>query len=97
MPVGEDQVAHVELTREVARRFNHLYGREPGFEDKAEQAIKKMGKKNAKLYRNCARAYQEQGDDEALAAAHALLETQQNICVSATANACSAISKAAAR
>lgn len=26
VPVGEDQVAHVELTREVARRFNFLYG-----------------------------------------------------------------------
>ncbi|MGB5451735.1 MAG: tryptophan--tRNA ligase [Sedimenticolaceae bacterium] len=79
VPVGEDQVVHVELTREVARRFNHVYGREPDFEEKAEQAIKKMGKKNAKLYRKYRRAYQEQGDDEALAAAHALLESQQNI------------------
>lgn len=26
VPVGEDQVAHVELTREVARRFNGFYG-----------------------------------------------------------------------
>jgi tryptophanyl-tRNA synthetase len=30
VPVGEDQDSHVELTREVARRFNHLYGRTPG-------------------------------------------------------------------
>jgi len=79
VPVGEDQVVHVELTREVARRFNHIYGREPDFEDKAAQAIKKMGKKSAKLYKNYRRAYQEQGDDEALAAARALLESQQNI------------------
>ena len=79
VPVGEDQVVHVELTREVARRFNHVYGREPDFEEKAEQAIKKMGKKSAKLYREYRRAYQEQGDDEALAAARALLESQQNI------------------
>ncbi len=79
VPVGEDQVAHVELTREVARRFNHLYGREPDFEEKAEQAIKKMGKKNAKLYKKYRRAFQEQGDDEALAAARALLDSQQNI------------------
>ena len=43
VPVGEDQVPHVEFTREVARRFNHLYGREPGFEDKAKTAVKKMG------------------------------------------------------
>jgi tryptophanyl-tRNA synthetase len=27
VPVGEDQVAHVELTREIARRFNSFYGR----------------------------------------------------------------------
>ncbi len=79
VPVGEDQVAHVELTREVARRFNHLYGREPDFEEKAEQAIRKMGKKNARLFNNYRRAYQEKGDEEALAAARALLQAQQNI------------------
>jgi len=79
VPVGEDQVVHVELTREVARRFNHLYGREPGFEEKAEAAVKKMGKKNAKLYNNLRKAYQEQGDHEALETARALLESQQNI------------------
>lgn len=79
VPVGEDQVAHVELTREVARRFNHIYGREPDFEEKAEQAIKKMGKKAAKLFKNYRKAYQEKGDDEALANARALLESQQNI------------------
>ncbi len=79
VPVGEDQVVHVELTREVARRFNHIYGREPDFEEKAEQAIKKMGKKNAKLYAGYRRSYQEQGDEAALEAARALLESQQNI------------------
>ncbi|RMG53588.1 MAG: tryptophan--tRNA ligase [Gammaproteobacteria bacterium] len=79
VPVGEDQVAHVELTREVARRFNHLYGREPGFEEKAEAAITKMGKKNAKLYRDLRRRYQEQGDAQALEVARAMLESQQNI------------------
>jgi tryptophanyl-tRNA synthetase len=82
VPVGEDQVAHVELTREVARRFNHIYGREPDFEEKTKQAAKKMGKKNAKLYFNYRKAYQEQGDEEALAAARALLESQQNIGIS---------------
>ncbi len=79
VPVGEDQVAHVELTREIARRFNHLYGREPDFEERAEAAMKKMGKKNARLYANYRKAWQEQGDEEALAAARALLESQQNI------------------
>lgn len=79
VPVGEDQVSHVELTRELARRFNHLFGREPGFEDRAEAALRKMGRKNAKLYRELRRRYQEQGDAEALAEARALMEDQQNI------------------
>ena len=79
VPVGEDQVAHVELTLEVARRFNHLYGREKDFEEKAETAAKKMGKKNAKLYKELRRKYQEQGDHEALETARALLESQANI------------------
>ena len=79
VPVGEDQVSHVELTRELARRFNHLFGREPGFEEKAEAAIAKMGKKAAKLYRELRRRFQEQGDAEALKEAQALLGEQQNI------------------
>ncbi|HHO68159.1 MAG TPA: tryptophan--tRNA ligase, partial [Gammaproteobacteria bacterium] len=79
VPVGEDQVAHVELTREVARRFNHLYGREPDFEARAESAMKKMGKKNARLYRELRRRYQEQGDAEALDVGRALLESQANL------------------
>ncbi|MCW9014430.1 MAG: tryptophan--tRNA ligase [Gammaproteobacteria bacterium] len=79
VPVGEDQVAHVELTREVARRFNHIYGKEPGFEEKAEAAIRKMGKKNAKLYKDLRKRYQEKGDQKALDVGQALLESQQNI------------------
>ncbi|HYW91921.1 MAG TPA: tryptophan--tRNA ligase [Gammaproteobacteria bacterium] len=79
VPVGEDQVAHVELTRELARRFNHLFGREPEFGARSEEAIRKMGKKQARLYRDLRRRYQEQGDEEALDVARALLESQQNI------------------
>jgi tryptophanyl-tRNA synthetase len=79
VPVGEDQVAHVEMTREIARRFNHIYGREPDFEEKAEQAKRKMGKKNAKMFDKLKRGYQEQGDQEALEVARALLESQGNI------------------
>jgi tryptophanyl-tRNA synthetase len=79
VPVGEDQVAHVELTREVARRFNFMYGQEPDFEEKSELAISKMGKKNAKMYRRLRKAFQEQGDAEAIEVARALLESQQNI------------------
>ena len=81
VPVGEDQVAHVEVTREIARRFNFVFGREAGFEEKAETAIKKMGKKNAKLYRKLRRRYQEQGDPGALDTARALLDDQQNITI----------------
>jgi len=82
VPVGEDQVAHVELTREVARRFNYIFGREPDFEERAEEAIAKMGKKNAKLYRSLRKAFQENGDTEAIEKAMAFLNTQQNITIS---------------
>lgn len=81
VPVGADQVAHVELTREVARRFNHIYGRSPGFEEQAEAAVKKMGKKAARLYRELRRSYLEQGDTESLERARALLAEQQNLSI----------------
>ena len=79
VPVGEDQVSHIELTREIARRFNHLFGREKGFEEKAEAAIRKMGPKKAKLYRSLRQAFQEQGDEKALAEAQALVNDVQNL------------------
>jgi tryptophanyl-tRNA synthetase len=74
VPVGEDQVAHVEITREIARRFNYVFGRERDFEAKAERAIKNLGSRNASLYRELRKGYQEQGNTEAVARAHALLE-----------------------
>ena len=79
VPVGEDQVSHIELTRELARRFNHLFGREKGFEEKAEAAIKKMGPKKAKLYRSLRQAFQEQGDQKALEQAQELVDDVQNL------------------
>jgi tryptophanyl-tRNA synthetase len=79
VPVGEDQVPHVEFTREIARRFNHLFGREPGFEDKAREAVKKLGSKRAKLYQELRTRYQEQGDDTALQQGRELLELAQNL------------------
>ena len=81
VPVGADQVAHVEITREIARRFNHIYGREPGFEQHAEAAVKKMGKKAGRLYSELRRAYQTAGDVEALEKARALLAEQQNLSI----------------
>jgi tryptophanyl-tRNA synthetase len=79
VPVGEDQVPHVEVTREICRRFNHLYGREPGFKEKAQAAMKKMGSKKARLYDELRTRYQEQGDGQALEAAHSLLNETQNL------------------
>ena len=79
VPVGEDQVPHIEFTREIARRFNHLYGRETGFEEKAIAAVKKLGSKRAKLYDELRTRYQEQGDGQALESAQALLNEQQNL------------------
>ena len=79
VPVGEDQVPHIEFTREIARRFNHLYGREPGFEEKAQAAVKKLGSKKAKLYHELRTRYQEQGIEEALESAQALLNDAQSL------------------
>ena len=79
VPVGEDQVPHVEFTRELARRFNHLYGRDPGFEEKAEAAIKKLGSKKSRLYNDLRNRFQERGDSDALESAKALLDEQQSL------------------
>ena len=82
VPVGEDQVPHIELTREIARRFNHLYGKETGFVEKAESAIKKLGNKRAALYLEHRNAFQQEGDEEALALAQALVLEQQAMSIS---------------
>ena len=74
VPVGEDQVPHIEMTREIARRFNHLYGKEPGFEQKALEAVKKLGSKRAKLYLELRTGYQQDGDEDALEQARAMLD-----------------------
>ena len=79
VPVGEDQAPHLEFTREISRRFNHIYGKEAGFEEKAESAIKKLGSKKSKLYTELRNLYQEQGDEHALEEARSLLNAQQNL------------------
>jgi tryptophanyl-tRNA synthetase len=79
VPVGEDQIPHIEFTREIARRFNHIYGKEAGFEEKAKAAIKKLGNKKSALYEEMRNAYQQSGDEEALEAARALIEEQQGM------------------
>ena len=79
VPVGADQVPHVEMMREIARRFNHLYGKEKGFEDKARDAVRKLGGKRAKIYNELRTAFQEQGKEEALEQAKAMLDDAQNL------------------
>jgi tryptophanyl-tRNA synthetase len=79
VPVGQDQAPHIEMMREIARRFNHLFGREPGFEEKALEAVKKLGSKRAKLYKELREKYQTEGLEDALEQGHALLAEAQNI------------------
>ena len=81
VPVGADQTAHIEFMREIARRFNHIYGRRPGFEEQARAAIVKMGRRAAKLYRDARKRYLERGDHEALDFARALLGEQRNLSI----------------
>jgi tryptophanyl-tRNA synthetase len=79
VPVGEDQAPHIEMMREIARRFNHLFGREQSFEEKALEAVKKLGSKRAKLYKELREQYQTEGLDDALEQGRALLAEAQNI------------------
>jgi tryptophanyl-tRNA synthetase len=73
VPVGADQVSHLEVSREIARRFNHIYGREPGFEEKAIATIKKLGGKMAKQYEALKIAFNQDGNTEALEQAKTLV------------------------
>src|SRR5512146_2397613 len=67
VPVGEDQASHVELTREVARRFNHLYGRASDFDAKVAAALARLTKDDARYYERQRKAYGETGAPDALA------------------------------
>jgi tryptophanyl-tRNA synthetase len=73
VPVGEDQAPHVEITREVARRFNHLYGREPNFEALAVAVVKKMSKDDGKAFEAARKSYQQNGDEASLEKGRALV------------------------
>ena len=73
VPVGEDQSSHVELTREVARRFNNLYGRSSDHEQKVAAALAKLGKDDARYYDKQRKAFGETGSAEALAKGEGIL------------------------
>ncbi len=79
VPVGEDQVPHIEFSREIARRFNHLYGREPNFEEKVQAAIKSLGSKRARSYEHFRTRFQQEGDATAIAKAHALMDEVESL------------------
>ena len=79
VPVGEDQVPHIEMSREIARRFNHLYGREVGFEEKAEAAVKSLGSKLARQFRSARTAFQQEGNVKALEAGKALIVAAEQL------------------
>ena len=79
VPVGEDQVPHIEFSREIARRFNHLYGREPNFEEKVQAAIKSLGSKRARSYEHFRTRFQQDGDATAIAKAHALMDEVEGL------------------
>jgi len=79
VPVGEDQSSHVELTREVARRFNHLYGREPNFDELARNVVKKLGKDAARAFEAARKTFQEEGGEDALQKARALVAASPSL------------------
>jgi len=66
VPVGEDQASHVELTREAARRFNHLYGRELHAAEKLQVSLAKLPKDSLKRFEKSRKAWQETGDAKAM-------------------------------
>ena len=79
VPVGEDQVPHVEFTREIARRFNHLFGGEVDFVKKALEASKKLGSKRSRLVQVLRQNFHDNGDEMALERAKAVLQEALNL------------------
>lgn len=81
VPVGEDQLSHIELTREIARRFNFIYGKEPNFDNLVQEAVKKMGKKNGKLYNELRIKFQQDGRHDSLNTAKAIVTSQPSLSI----------------
>jgi tryptophanyl-tRNA synthetase len=81
VPVGEDQAPHLEITREIARRFNYLYGREPNFEELAKMTLKKLGKAPAKILTEARKRFQETGAQDALEQGRGVLEQAASLSV----------------
>jgi tryptophanyl-tRNA synthetase len=81
VPVGEDQVAHVEITREIARRFNHIFGQEQGYQQHIAESLAKLGKKHANLFADLMKRYQQEGDVNALQEGKAILDMANNLSI----------------
>src|SRR5688572_29128656 len=73
VPVGEDQVAHVEITREIARRFNHIYGRDAASPKLVKAALGRLPAEQREQYGALRRGFQEGGSVGALAEARTLV------------------------
>ena len=96
VPVGEDQAPHVEITREVARRFNHLYGREPNFDELVKAASRRWARTDAKAFEAARKAFREGGDAAALERGRAIIAAARRS-ARATASASKATCAAPAR
>ncbi len=77
VPVGEDQAPHVEITREVARRFNHLYGRAANHAEQVAAALAALGKDDARYVEKQRKSYGQDGSAEALAKGEGLVKKAQ--------------------
>ena len=74
VPVGEDQAPHVEITREVARRFNHLYGRAANHDEQIAASLAKLSKDDARYVIKQRKAYGQDGSLEALSRGEAVVK-----------------------
>jgi tryptophanyl-tRNA synthetase len=74
VPVGEDQVPHIEFSRELARRFNHLYGRETGFRRKGQGSGEEARGQAGPPLRSAAHGLSAKGEQAAVERARALLD-----------------------
>lgn len=76
VPVGEDQLPHIEFTREVARRFNRFYGGGEAFVREMRAVVRGLEAKTRAVIERCYRRFRQEGDEaaleEALAAVAAL-------------------------
>ncbi len=74
VPVGADQVPHIEMTREIARRFNHLYGVVPDLDAKVKGALKLLPGEQRQALTGFQSDWVSNGNHEARDMAYALLD-----------------------